>query len=441
MTVKYRVDRCAFHFFLVSVVLIVFGYGVAVGNYRIFPYRWLGAAKKVLVDRLSNRRPHHLFPACYEYSGTRVHDANLMAPGATLLTSYWRELDWKPGIRLIDPVGNILHQWRIDPAEIWPTSPHTDIASRSENVLTYYVHGCFLFNNGDVIFNIEYLGLVRMNARGDIIWKLPYRTHHSIHRSDSGNFWVCGMKVIEDTQEGRERLAQYPGLTPPVAEDVALEVSSDGKVLREISILKALFESGYQQLIWQMKGNSCTGDILHTNDVEPLPFEMADQYALFDAGDILVSSCYTNSIFVIDPETKRIKWLSSTFLGQHDPDFIGNGWISVFDNNNDGSGNGRYLGGSRIVGIRPEDGVTRVLYPKNKKSFFYTQGGGKMQRLPNGNLLITEARRGRVFEVEESGRIVWEWVHERYDDELVSEVLEGTRYNLTPEQIAAWNSN
>jgi hypothetical protein len=158
----------------------------------------------------------------------------------------------------------------------------------------------------------------------------------------------------------------------------------------------------------------------------------------FDADDIVVSCRHIHSVFVIDTETERIKWLSSRFLRQHDVDFVGNGYIQIFDNNSDTSINGAYLGGSRIVAVNPAEDVFRLVCPKTNGPSFYTPHGGKAQRLTNGNLLITEARRGRVFEVDESGRTVWEWVQDRHDSELVPEVLEGTRYALTPEQVAAW---
>lgn len=283
MTVTRTIDRIALLLFHVSIAALAFGYGVAVVEYHIFPYRWLAAAKRahqaILSDREPGHRHHYLFPAWYEYSGARVHDANSVAPGVTLLTSYWRTFDWKPGIQLIDSTGQVLHQWKTDPAEIWPTSPHTDYIARSENMAKNYVHGCFLFNNGDVVFNIEYMGLVRMNARGQVLWKLPYRTHHSVSRDESGNFWVCGLKWLENTSKGRGRLAHYPGLVAPLAEDFALKVSEDGEILREISILKALYQGGYQHLIWRGEERP-GGDILHANDVEQLRSDMADQYPL-----------------------------------------------------------------------------------------------------------------------------------------------------------------
>ena len=62
---------------------------------------------------------------------------------------------------------------------------------------------------------------------------------------------------------------------------------------------------------------------------------------------------------------------------------------------------------------------------------FYTELGGKHQRLPNGNRLITESNTGRVFEVDESGKTVWSWINPSIDGQWVAEVLEGTRYPET----------
>jgi len=442
-------DRIALFLFISTLVGLVFGYGVMVGTYRIFPYRWLAAVKQSVypttesghgLESKSPRlfpvfRPHNLHPAWYDFSGARVHDANSIMPGVTLLTGFWKTLDWKPGVRLINSAGSVLHEWKADPEEIWPTSPHTDHVSGQKNNSLNYVHGCHLFDNGDIVFNIEYMGLVRMDARGEVLWKLPYRTHHSVRRDEDGDFWVCGMKWIEDTPEGMARLSQYPNLYPPVTEDYALKVSEDGEILREISILKALCDSGYHDIYARR-----TGDILHTNDIEPLPSAIADQYPLFSANDIAISCCLLNAVFVIDSETERVKWISTNYIQQHDPDFIGNGDILIFDNNTDGSSDGHRFGGSRIITINPETNELVVQYPKRDSQRFYTQAGGKVQRLGNGNLLITECWRGRAFEVDEAGETVWEWVAEKYSREFVPEILEGTRYDLSLEQIAAWKT-
>ena len=36
---------------------------------------------------------------------------------------------------------------------------------------------------------------------------------------------------------------------------------------------------------------------------------------------------------------------------------------------------------------------------------------GKHEWLPNGNLLVTESEKGRAFEVDQQGNIVWEFVN------------------------------
>jgi len=433
-------DLAALVLFLYGVGVLLFGCGMVVGNRHLFPYPWLVAAKRRIWG--GPERIHHLSPARYKFAGARVHDADAMAPGVTLLTGYWREFDWRAGIRLIDSTGKTLHHWKADPAEIWPKSPHSDHVAGTKNSSTNYIHGSFLFENGDVLFNIAHLGLVRMNAQGDVVWKLPYRVHHSISRDESGNFWVPGTKWIENNPQGRERLALFPGLRPPVNDDFAVQVSPSGEILREISILKVLYDSGYRKYIWQLRngGPGDQGDILHINDIEPLPSAIADEYPLFNANDLIVSSRVLSAIFVIDIETETVKWLSRAFVRQHDPDFIGGGYVLVFDNKTDGSDDGKFMGGSEIVIVKPGEDQRHVVYPATDKQGFYTRHGGKVQELDNGNLLITEARGGRVFEIDRAGNTVWEWVAELYDDKNVPEVLEGTRYAITPEQVAAWSS-
>lgn len=425
------------------------------GKYHWFPYSLLSGSFKVLNAYLKPTRHHHFFPMQYDKVGANIYKPDEMAPGLTLLTSYWKDLNWKPGIRLINAKGDVLHQWITDPAAIWPVSPHSDDVADAFNVSTNYVHGAYLFENGDIIFNIEYMGLVRMNACNEIIWRLSYRTHHSIFRTETGDFWVSGLKWIEDTPEGRERLTRYPGLRLPVAEEFALKVSPDGEILQEISLLETLYKAGHEYLIWKI-GRRRKGDITHLNEIEVLSSSMADHYPLFEPGDLVVSMRNIHAVFVFDPVSLKVKWLTTgPFMFQHDPDFIGNGWIAIFDNNPDGSRSpkyldanpivtvkpGQYLGGSRIVALKPGTNEVRVLFPKGLSQPFYTEAGGKFQMLENGNLLIAEAQAGRLFETNSSGQIVWEWIQEYNNDNLVPEVLEASRYNLTSTKISSWGCN
>lgn len=50
-------------------------------------------------------------------------------------------------------------------------------------------------------------------------------------------------------------------------------------------------------------------------------------------------------------------------------------------------------------------------YTATPPQSFYSTGLGAVQILPNGNRLINEGRRGRAFEVTQSGQTVWEYVN------------------------------
>jgi hypothetical protein len=178
---------------------------------------------------------------------------------------------------------------------------------------------------------------------------------------------------------------------------------------------------------------------MHLNDVEALSPALAETYPLFEAGDLMVSLREPNLVLVFDPDTKEARWhASAPFIQQHDPDFVGNGMISVFDNNEDFTKRGTMLGGSRIVLMQPHTDSVSIRFPTDHSDPFYTDVRGKHQHLSNGNLLLTEAQAGRVAEVDPEGRTVWEWVHPPYSSSKVPVVTKATRLNLTRSQIADW---
>ena len=182
------------------------------------------------------------------------------------------------------------------------------------------------------------------------------------------------------------------------------------------------------------------GDIMHLNDVEELWPGMAASYPMFEAGDLVVSLRQLSTVLVLDPETLVVKWVGSDpLILQHDPDFIGDGKIGVFNNNNDRTSRGTFLGGSQIVIYEPHSDSYQAVYPTEKSLPFSTAYAGKWQLLPNRNILTVESRAVRAFEANPAGEAVWEWVSDRMDGSHVPEVLEATRYVLTPEAVAGWN--
>jgi len=94
------------------------------------------------------------------------------------------------------------------------------------------------------------------------------------------------------------------------------------------------------------------------------------------------------------------------FSHSHDPEFLENGNIVMFDN-----GNHRFpVEYSRAVEIAYDDmlGWAEVVWAWPTEPLFFDSAMGDANRLPNGNTLITSSHHGRIYEVTQSGEIAWE---------------------------------
>ncbi len=221
-------------------------------------------------------------------------DANAIAPSTTLITSYFHEFDWHAGVRLIDESGAVLHSWAPDPGEIFGGRHNYP-----------YIYGSHLFPNGDILFNFEFIGIARMSACGDVLWALSEpRAHHSISANDDGSFWVSGNQELRSRDGRDEELLDV--LSFPVYEDYFMKVSAVGEILKSISLIEVFEKNGLSD-VYLRTGRHYRGYIFHLNDIEELLPQMADEYPLFDAGDIVVSLRDLNMVIVLDPETLEVK--------------------------------------------------------------------------------------------------------------------------------------
>jgi hypothetical protein len=411
--------------FVLSIGVLGFLYGFATEAWNLFPRAYMEQAWRQARAMYVSSSRHFLSNRVYDRSGVRMVDSSSVQPGLTLLTSWWKDDgEWDMKAKLIDRGGTTVHDWEVAGDSLFP-DPAKDQP---------YIHGTHLTPEGDLLLNIEYAGTVRMDACGTVEWTLSVGNHHSIEQAADGTFWISGL--ADGRRQGSERYPNgYPGLDL-VFVDQLLHVSPDGTILDTLNVLDLLYDNDLQRHF--IKAEQTRGDVTHMNDVEPLSPEMADEYPLFDAGDLVVSLRNIDLVFVVDPDTREIKWSTShPFHAQHDPDFTGNGWIGVFDNARDFKG-GSMLGGSRIVSLQPHTGTQKVRYPTEQSERFYTPAGGKWQKLDNGNMLLVEALAGRVVEVDSTGRTVWEWVKEPEQESKVAEVLGGTRVDPKKEDVRAW---
>ena len=416
-------------YFIVSIAALVFVAGFTVGWQKRFPTSlvesWLaeiGDWRKYPRHRLRTRPEKFLNPISVVPANARGGTAPGAEAGQTLLTGFFND---RSGLRLVDQTGRTLHEWSASYLDVFPDPTHLDSVPKHD--WDVHLHGAVLFPNGDVVFNFEWAGLVRLDRCSRVQWKLARQTHHSMDLDDDGNLWV------PDRKRRLVRSAQMPDLPVPAWDDYLVKVSPDGTVLREISILEALHKSGREALINANGGHGTTvllpedGDFTHLNDVEALPAALAAAFPMFAAGDLLVSLRNLNLVMVLDPDSEQIKWsMVGPFMRQHDPDFQPDGRITLFDNRPDRSA-GTTRGGSRILAIDPATRHVEVVYGGRPEQFFYSKRMGEQQRLPNGNYLITPTEAGYVFEVNPAGDVVWSYVN-RFDEQSVAWLEGATRY-------------
>ena len=419
-------DRWSRFFFWASFVLLIFGYGCAVGRYQIFPYSIFALAKKGYKRIAISKTVRHrgiVFEKPGKDRRTVVCDPDKMQPGLTLVSHI--NSNCLPAVNLVDMAGNSIHHWTLDWFDLWPDAKHVPSWFAPKSRPGTHIHGILLMPNGDLVFNFEFLGLLRVDLNGKVVWRLPYQTHHSITRGSDGNLWVCGRKAREKPCD------RIPNWTPMFYEPTLLEVSPEGKIVHEWSVVDLLQKNGRKGLLYLSNideySTKAKGDLLHLNDVEPFPDSM--QEGFFTKGDVMVSLRNINTVFVFNRDTEKIKAVfSGMFVRQHDPDFIDGNTFSVFDNhciNDDPS-----QSSSRILIVKAPERTVTTYYEGTQEHPFYTIIMGKHQWLPNGNMIVVEGYNGRAFEIDRDKEIVWEY-NNYLDDRHISFLEQATRIPLS----------
>jgi hypothetical protein len=142
-------------------------------------------------------------------------------------------------------------------------------------------------------------------------------------------------------------------------------------------------------------------DPIHANAVEVL---RRDVDGLGEKGDLLLSVRELDLVLVLEPKTRKVRWTfgPGVLQRQHQPSLLENGNVLIFDN-------GTFSKRSRVLEVRPDSKQVVWSYQAKPPRAFFSPIRGGCQRLPNGNTLIVESERGRVFEVTRKGRLVWEF--------------------------------
>lgn len=338
-------------------------------------------------------------------SGVTKYNQDKACPGLNVYAS-----SNLPNAFLMDMEGKVLHSWsvKINKGDAWyvvqpDKSGNIFIVARLDNLFLY------------------------LDWDSAIKWKKEMIAHHDIAIADNEDVYVLSWK---------DKLVFVRGLPLPIMEDYVLVFSPSGELKKEISVYNIFkkdipFSSVLQGYFCMFKYalNPATVmdlfnphktmnkrldvlrrirvDVFHDNRIQIIN---RDINGLCKKGDLLLSLRNMNLIAIVDPEKEKLiwKWGSGNIDMQHYPSLLDNGNILVFDN-------GPHRGYSRILEINPLTGKIIWQYKTNPPQDFFSPYEGSCQRLPNGNTLICESGKGRVFEVTKDGEMVWEFYNPEID--------------------------
>jgi hypothetical protein len=312
--------------------------------------------------------------------GVVVYERALAQPGLNYYTS-----GHAPEGVLMESSGKVLHTWKLPFAQAFPkrTKANKHLGAR-------YWRRIHLFENGDLLAIYEGLGLIKLDKNSKLLWAYGGNAHHDIDVQFDGEIYVLTRQP---------RVVAGLNIGQPVWEDFITILDSSGKEKQNISILKALQSSIYSAALGRDRSIPA-GDIFHTNRLEVLDGSHESRMPFLKKGNILISICFLDMIAVLDPGSETIVWALSKMWGkQHEPVFLENGNLLVFDNSG-------VWGKSRVLEIDP---LTHQLIWVFEDQGFFSEILGSSQRLPNGNTLITDSDDGRAFEITSKKRKVWEF--------------------------------
>jgi len=406
-------DRALFFLSLTGTIVIAFVTGAAVLHYEWPPSKFFSSAFESADAWIKTLREQPDESLEVEENIEALNESIIADPiletwdkkaaynGYTLVSAGFMDAAW-----LADMEGKIVHRWDMPFSKAWPNSTHIHNLANASTFFDF----AYVFPNGDLIVQYSALGdtpygygILKLDKNSKVLWTYGQNAHHDFYvDKENGDIYALIHRMI------KEPIKDFGNLNYPMLVDYIVRLSPEGKELDRISLFDAFRDSPFERLLYHEKnGGLAKWDHFHTNSIEKLEPAMAKKFPRFKAGDILVSIRSMNAVAVIDAKTKKVKWAyDGGWKMQHAAHFTQNGNILLFDNMGLVQKNRNY---SRILEFDPQTLETKWEYKKTGNKDFYSVIVGRVERLPNGNTLIAESMKGRIFEITPEGKIVWSY--------------------------------
>jgi len=244
--------------------------------------------------------------------------------------------------------------------------------------------------------------LARLDWRSTPLWVSDGGHHHDVAVGGDGRIYTLSERPTHVDHEGRLLSVQDHSISV---------LGAGGQLERAIPLLPLFRDRIPTERFARMaevaarKGVQSNeykreSDVLHPNTIELL----ARDLSVARAGNALICLRELDLVAIIDLEAETLVWSwgPGELESPHQPSVLENGHLLIFDN-------GRRRGTSRLIELDPQTGEIVWQYRGDPPESFFSDVRGSAQALPNGNVLVAESTKGRVFEVTRNGEIVWEF--------------------------------
>jgi hypothetical protein len=292
--------------------------------------------------------------------------------------------------------------------------------------------GCVLEPYGERSFlalSAPSLALLDFDSR--VHWQRDDGYHHDVSTDAQGRVWA----LLQ-----RRATLSLQGFKLPVADHFLVRLGPDGAWQQELALSELFGDAvAHARLARAARLLRAYGprspryvrvsDVLHFNTVEVLDRDIA----VARRGDVLLCARELDLVAIVDPDARSVvwRWGPGQLDRPHHPSLLPNGNLLIFDN-------GKRRGWSRLLELEPASGRIVWQHRGQPPNSFFSPVRGSAQALPNGNVLVTESTRGRVFEVTRDGSVVWSFLNPDQRDGRRRQLYRMERVPL--ERFAAWTS-
>jgi hypothetical protein len=260
--------------------------------------------------------------------------------------------------------------------------------------ITILKNGSFLTTLSDELFFWNY--------DGQLIWKKSIHLHHDVflNSKEDAFFFASGENIKRPNESMVTRKDAIVGLNIKGEQIFYWSIKDHLQKIEKILGRKVERKNATYRFVYT-----------HFNSVQEIPANaLSENFPAFRAGNILVNDNRNRILFIIDRDSKEIVWNSDPKMGiyAHSVRIQPDGNLVFLLNQQVAGDINNY---SSVAFLDPIKNTIIKNIVFDPPESFYTETAGSLQVLPRDRFLVTDSYKGRAFEIDGGGRIIWEWVY------------------------------